>query len=73
MVVCITERGDSMTSTKKRNKIVQVLMNRDDMTEVEATEFLQECKEMIADGADLEEVLYGELGLELDYAVYLLI
>lgn len=58
---------------KKRNKIVQVLMNRDDMTEAEATEFLQECKEMIADGADLEEVLYGELGLELDYAVYLLI
>lgn len=43
------------------------------MTEAEATEFLQECKEMIADGADLEEVLYEELGLELDYAVYLLI
>lgn len=58
---------------KKRNKIIQVLMNRDDMTEAEATEFLQECKEMIADGADIEEVLYGELGLELDYAVYLLI
>lgn len=58
---------------KRRNKIVQILMDRDGMTEKEAKEFLQDCREMINDGADIEEVLYGELELELDYAVYLLL
>ena len=62
-----------MANAKRRNKIVQILMDRDGMTETEAKELLQDCKQMIADGCSIEDVLYGELELELDYAVDLLL
>ena len=48
------------------NKIVEILIDRDDMTEREAREFVAECKERICEGEDPEEVLY-DLGLEIDY------
>lgn len=62
-----------MANAKRRNKIVQILMDRDEMTETEAKDLLKECKQMIADGYDIEDVLYDELELELDYAIYLLV
>lgn len=54
---------------EKRNKIVQILMDRDDMTEVEATERLEEVREMMetADPCDIEDILAFEFGLEMDY------
>lgn len=52
--------------------ILQVLMERDDLTEVEAQERINDCKEMIAEGEDPEEVLMDELGLEPDYIFDLL-
>lgn len=48
------------------NKIVKILMRRDDMTEEEARELVEDCRERINDGEDPEEVLY-DLGLEHDY------
>ena len=48
------------------NEIVRILMNRDEMTEEEAEEFVAEAKELIADGENPEEILY-DLGLEPDY------
>lgn len=49
------------------NRIVKILMNRDGMTETEAKELVKECKQMIYDGEDPEDVLQYELGLEPDY------
>ena len=49
------------------NEIVRVLMKRDEMTEEEARELVNECREMIADGEDPTDVLQYELGLEIDY------
>jgi hypothetical protein len=42
-------------------------MNRDGMSEEEATELVKECREMIYEGEDSTEVLQYELGLEPDY------
>lgn len=48
------------------NEVVRILMNRDEMTESEANEVVNECRERICNGEDPEEVLY-DLGLEPDY------
>ena len=50
------------------NRIVKILMERDDMTEAEATELLNEVREMILENSDsAEDVVLEELGLEMDY------
>ena len=54
------------------NRIVQIIMDRDDMTRSEAMEMLAEAREMIAEGEDPEEVLYDYFGLEPDYVFDLL-
>ncbi len=58
------------------NKIVQILMNRDDLTEQEATELLDECREALADcNYDPEEsidIIQDYLGLEPDYVLDIL-
>ena len=59
-----------MIPLKRRRKmktLKQVLMHRDKMTADEADAAIDEAKDMIADGADPEEVLAGEFGLEPDY------
>lgn len=48
------------------NELLKIFMERDDMTEQEAKELIEELKERVADGEDPEEVLYDE-GLEPDY------
>ena len=49
------------------NRVVAILMARDNMSEKEATELVKECRQMIYDGEDPEDVLQYELGLEPDY------
>ena len=47
------------------NKIVKILMERDEISEKEAMETYTDAREAIADGEDPEEVLY-DLGLYID-------
>lgn len=51
--------------------LVKVFMDREEMTEEEAKEYVEELKERVLDGEDPEEVLYEE-GLEPDYVFDLL-
>lgn len=50
---------------KKRNPVVQILMNRDGITESEAKERVEECKEALFDGD--YNAIANYLGLEDDY------
>lgn len=47
--------------------VIKILIERDGMTRDEAKELLEDCREMVLDGEDPEDVLYGELGLDPDY------
>jgi hypothetical protein len=49
------------------NKIVEILMNRDGMSESEATLMLEEARQRFNDGEDPEEILEYDFGLEPDY------
>jgi hypothetical protein len=50
-----------------KNEIIEVLMRRDGMTQAEARKLLRELRAMVEEGADPEDILYEELGLEPDY------
>ena len=54
---------------KKVNNIVRILMERDGLSKEEATERVEEVREMIseADPWEAEDILADELGLEMDY------
>lgn len=53
---------------KDINKVVKILMERDDLTREEAIERVDEVREMIFDDPGVaEDILAEELGLELDY------
>ena len=55
------------------DSIIEVLMTRDRMTLSEATNRLEEVKEMIdEDFCNAEELLMQELGIELDYIMELI-
>jgi len=50
------------------NKIVEILMRRDGMTEQEANDLLNETREMIMeDASKTEDIMLMQLGLETDY------
>ena len=55
------------------NEIIAILMNRDGVTYEEAKEMYLDCQSELMDALDgtscldPEEVLMGELGLEMDY------
>ena len=49
------------------NKIVEILMKRDGMSESEATSMLEEARQRFNDGEDPEEILEYDFGLEPDY------
>lgn len=55
------------------NEIIEILMHRDGVTYEEAREIYLECQSELMDALngtsclDPEEVLMGELGLEMDY------
>lgn len=63
---------------KKKNEILRILMERDDMTEKEARELMSEVREMmdeaIAEGdySEAEAIFEEEFGLEPDYIFDLL-
>lgn len=54
-----------------KNKVVDILMKRDDMSRTEAQDRFNEVREMIQecnfDPFETEDILIGELGLEMDY------
>ena len=58
---------------KKRNEVIQILMDRDGMTEDEAKELIREVRSMVmeaierGDFIEAEEIFMSELGLEPDY------
>jgi len=62
-----------MAKDKKVNKVVKVLMSRDNMSRDEAEHYLQnvykEIDEALAedDYGLVEDIVYSELGLEMDY------
>ena len=53
--------------------VKQILMDRDDMTAEEAEELIEEVREEIQIAASsgdyelVEDIMYGDLGLEMDY------
>lgn len=55
------------------NKVVEILMSRDNLTQGEAERQLQEVREMIDDAvaagdySEAEDIVASELGLEMDY------
>lgn len=59
--------------------IKQILMDRDDMTAEEAEDLIADVREELAfaietnDFAYAEDIMYGDLGLEMDYIFELLI
>ena len=61
-------------------RIIAILMERDELTEEEAREQVEEAAELIneivASGGsyeEAEEILLDDLGLEMDYIFYLLL
>ena len=52
-----------------KNKVVDILMSRDDMNEDEALELIAETREMMlnSDPSDADEIMADMLGLEPDY------
>jgi hypothetical protein len=58
-----------MPKMSKPNEVIRILMDRDDLTEAEAEERLQEVREMLAeaDPWEAEDIIADELGLEMDY------
>jgi hypothetical protein len=48
-------------------KLIDVLMRRDNLTRSEAQEWIDEMKDMVANGEDPENILHDECGLEPDY------
>lgn len=67
------ERGKAMSEIEK------VLMRRDGMTEREAKKYFREVREEVLSAIDegdydlAEDIMSGDLGLEMDYIVDLLI
>lgn len=54
------------------SSLLSVIMRRDGLSRSDAIEQINEAREMVANGADPEEVLYDEFGLEPDYVFDLL-
>ena len=61
------------------DRIIKILMNRDDLSKEEAMEVAKETKEMVesairsGDYTAAEDIFQEELGLEIDYMVNLLL
>jgi len=62
----LKEAKTASIKTAKLSELVEIFMNRDEMTEQEAKEYVKELQGRVADGENPEEVLYDE-GLEPDY------
>ena len=50
------------------NKVIEILINRDGLTEIEAKELIYETREMIiTEPEDADQIISEQLGLEPDY------
>lgn len=53
------------------NRVIKILMERDDMTKAEATDLLHKVQDMMQEyeyePVECEAIIASELGLELDY------
>lgn len=51
------------------NEVIRILMDRDELTQAEAQERLDEVREMLSDVDpwEAEDIIADELGLEMDY------
>ena len=53
------------------NRVVEILMRRDKLTKKEADKVLNDVREMMEecnyDPQECEEIMYSQLGLEMDY------
>lgn len=55
------------------NQVVEILMKRDGMSKKEAVDLVQDVRSMMNDAiatgdyCEAEEIMYSELGLEMDY------
>ena len=61
-----------MIGGKPMNQVIEILMDRDGLTYEEAKEEYEETREEIFDSIDegnfdVDEILAGNLGLEMDY------
>ena len=62
-----------MSKSKRTNKVVEILMSRDNLSREEAEHILQNVREEIDDALAedaydaVEDIVYTELGLEMDY------
>ena len=54
------------------DSLKKTIMRRDGLSASEADEMIAEAKEAIANGADPEDILYSDFGLEPDYIFDLL-
>ena len=54
------------------NSLIQVLVERDGISEESAIDLIKTLRDEIDDGADPEEILHDDLGLEPDYIFDLL-
>jgi len=60
------------------NKIVEILMRRDGISELEATNIVEDCREEVLTAIgrgnfqEAEDIVASELGLEPDYLDYLI-
>jgi hypothetical protein len=54
------------------DQLFEVLMKRDRVSRAEAEEVINEARERVAAGADPEEILLEEFGLEPDYVIDLI-
>lgn len=59
------------------NRIVEILMRRDNLTKQEALEQMEEARQLMEecnfDPEECEDIMMGELGLESDYLFDLLL
>jgi hypothetical protein len=53
-------------------ELKRILMQRDGLTRSEAENVIDDCREMLMQGFDPDDVMLGELGLELDYLMDLI-
>ena len=49
------------------NRVVEVLMNRDELTKAQAEEEVMWARKRVWQGEDPEEILFEDFGLEPDY------
>lgn len=55
------------------NKVIEILINRDGLTESEAKKLIDETREMIiTEPEDADQIISEQLGLEPDYLFYIL-